>query len=192
MMLNLKKLIYQYKFLKLELDDKKEEHSNLSNEFETLFSDIIKGKDSPKSENKSNVEEITKPILDKNSQSKIDGATKKIYKDVAKKLHPDKGGDGDVFKELSNRYKSNDLLGVVDLAIENDVEFTISDEDETQLFESINQLNRKIEHYKTTLAYVWKHGNQQQRQSVLQTLSIHLEKKIDIESLNDEIKSMLK
>ena len=178
MMLNLKKLIYQYKFLKLELDDKKEEHSNLSNEFETLFSDIIKDKDSPNSENELNVEDIRKPTLNKNSQSKIDGATRKIYKDI--------------FKELSNRYKSNDLLGVIDLAIENDVEFTISDEDETQLFESINQLNRKIEHYKTTLAYVWKHGNQQQRQIVLQTLSIHLEKKIDIESLNDEIKSMLK
>ena len=84
MMLNLKKLIYQYKFLKLELDDKKEEHSNLSNEFETLFSDIIKDKDSPKSENELNVEQITKPTLDKNSQSKIDGATKKIYKDVSK------------------------------------------------------------------------------------------------------------
>ena len=158
-MKNLKKLIYQYKFLKLELDDKKEEHSNLSVEFESLFSDIIP-------QNNFNEEEIVKEALSKENvkkkpQGEIDDKVKKIYKDVAKKLHPDKGGDESIFKELNDRYNANDLLGVV-------------------------------EHYKTTLAYVWKHGNQTQRISVLRTLANHLGTKIDIESLSDEIKSMLK
>ncbi len=189
-MKNLKKLIYQYKFLKLELDDKKEEHSNLSVEFESLFSDIIP-------QNNFNEEEIVKEALSKENvkkkpQGEIDDKVKKIYKDVAKKLHPDKGGDESIFKELNDRYNANDLLGVVELATENNVEFDISDEDETHLIDTITQMNKKIEHYKTTLAYVWKHGNQTQRISVLRTLANHLGTKIDIESLSDEIKSMLK
>ena len=189
-MKNLKKLIYQYKFLKLELDDKKEEHSDLSVEFESLFSDIIPQKEFDE-------EEIVKEALDKENVEKkpkeeVSDKVKKIYKDVAKKLHPDKGGDDETFKELNDRYKANDLLGVVELAAENNIDFDISEEDEQHLIETITQMNQKIEHYKTTLAYVWKYGNQMQRYNVLKTLANHLGTKIDIESLSDEIKSMLK
>ena len=97
-MKNLKKLIYQYNFLKLDLDDIKEQHSILSSEFETLFSDII-----PK--NEPNEEDIVKEALDSEAKKKsvklpISDSTKKIYKDVAKKLHPDAGGDDVEFKEL--------------------------------------------------------------------------------------------
>jgi len=189
-MKNLKKLIYQYKFLKLELDDRKDEHSELSTEFESLFSDIIPKQDF-------NEEEIVKETLSKENvekkpQPEIDDKVKKIYKDVAKKLHPDKGGDENTFKELNDRYKANDLLGVVELATENNVEFDISEEDEAHLIDTITQMNKKIEHYKTTLAYVWKYGNQMQRYGVLQTLAQHLGKKIDIEELNEDIRNMLK
>ena len=189
-MKNLKKLIYQYKFLKLELDDKKEEHSNLSVEFESLFSDIIPQKEFDE-------ENVVKEALDKENAEKkpkeeVSDKVKKIYKDVAKKLHPDKGGDDETFKELNDRYNANDLLGVVELAAENNIDFDISEEDEQHLIETITQMSHRIEHYKTTLAYVWKYGNRIQRYSVLKTLSAHLGKDIDIENLSDEIKSMLK
>jgi len=81
---------------------------------------------------------------------------------------------------------------VVELAAENNVEFNISEEDEEHLIDTITQMNKKIEHYKTTLAYVWKYGNKMQRYGVLQTLAQHLGKKIDIEELNEEIRNMLK
>ena len=143
-MKNLKKLIYQYKFLKLELDDRKDEHSELATEFESLFSDIIPQKDF-------NEEEIVKEALSKENvekqpQPEIDDKVKKIYKDVAKKLHPDKGGDENTFKELNDRYKANDLLGVVELATENNVEFDISEEDEAHLIELCRK-NPKMVNY---------------------------------------------
>ena len=189
-MKNLKKLIYQYKFLKLELDDRKDEHSELSTEFESLFSDIIPKPDF--NEEEIVKEALSKETVEKKPQPEIDDKVKKIYKDVAKKLHPDKGGDESTFKELNDRYKANDLLGVVELATENNVEFDISEEDEAHLIDTITQMNKKIEHYKTTLAYVWKYGNQMQRYGVLQTLAQHLGKKIDIEELNEDIRNMLK
>lgn len=188
-MKNLKKLIYQYNFLKLDLDDIKEQHSILASEFETLFSDII-----PK--NEPNEEDIVKEALDSEAKKKsvklpISDSTKKIYKDVAKKLHPDAGGDDVEFKELNSRYKKNDLLGVISLAVENDVNIKLSDDDTEQIQQSIDELINQIEHYKTTLAYVWEYGSVSDRKNVINTLSKHFNKKIDISELNDSIKKKL-
>ena len=41
-MKNLKKLVYQYKYLKMDLDELKEQHSELTISFEKEFSNIIK------------------------------------------------------------------------------------------------------------------------------------------------------
>ena len=86
-MINLKKLVYQYKYLKLDLDELKEEHSKLTSEFEEEFSNIL-GREG----NKEIVEES-----EESSKSKkhTDESVKDIYKKAAKQLHPDKGGDED-------------------------------------------------------------------------------------------------
>ena len=185
-MKNLKKLIHQYNFLSLELDEIKEEHSELAAEFESLFSDYI-----PKDEvtEEQAIEEAKKKP--KKEKVNISDSTKKVYKDVAKELHPDKGGKEDDFKELNERYKKNDLLGVVSLAAERGIDFELSEDDLQHLTESINQIESQIHHYKTTVAYVWKYGNALQRQSVLRVLSAHLGKELNIDELSDKIKNML-
>ena len=109
-----------------------------------------------------------------------------------KKLHPDAGGDENDFKVLNERYKNDDLLGVISIAVDRGVEFELTEEDEMHLIESIEKLNSKISHYKTTLAYIWRYGSPFQRQQVIGTLSNHLGKKIDLDSLSDKIKDMLK
>jgi len=171
----------------LELDDRKEEHSELATEFESLFSDVI-----PKDEltEEQAIENAKK--VKKKSKSPISPATKQVYKDVAKKLHPDAGGDENDFKVLNERYKNDDLLGVISIAVDRGVEFELTEEDEMHLIESIEKLNSKISHYKTTLAYIWRYGSPFQRQQVIGTLSNHLGKKIDLDSLSDKIKDMLK
>lgn len=177
---NLKKLLYHYKFLKMELEDIKEEHSTLSSEFEMLFSDII-----PKKE--------PEPVIDESiSEPKIeDESVKKVYKDLAKKLHPDKGGDEDKFKEIVDDYNSNDLLGLIDKAVENDIDFEVTESDEQKLKQIITDYQNKIEHYKTTLAYVWKNGNKLQRYQVLSTLGMYLGKQINVDNLSDDVKKYL-
>ena len=179
-MINLKKLIYQYKYLKLEEGDVSEEHSKLVSKFESDFSEYIPPKTKPTPKNK----KVTKKIS-------VDTNVKKIYKDIAKRLHPDKGGDEEAFKELNERYKSNDLLGVVDFAIDNNIEINLDETDTHQLMDSIEQLNKKINNLKGTLAYVWEYGNQMERSSVLSTLGKHLDKNINKENLPDEIKMKL-
>lgn len=179
-MKNLKKLIYQYKYLQLELGDSREEHPELIKKFETTFREFLPEKELKVDKQKSKKE---KKVVSSN--------VKKIFKDTAKHLHPDKGGDEEKFKQLNERYKANDLLGVIDFAIENDIKFELSDGDEEQLFESIDLVKGKIEQLRTTLAYVWEYGNPKERMNVIQTLSSHFGKKINIEDLSDEIKDKL-
>jgi len=179
MMINLKKLIYQYKYLKLESDDMTEEHSKLVTKFEDEFSGVIP-KPEPKPDEPKPKEKIS-----------VDSNVKKIYKDIAKQLHPDKGGDEDDFKELNERYKSNDLLGVIDYAVENNIEISISDDDEKQLTDSIKKLKGKIHTLKGTLAYVWEYGNEYERMNVVNTLGKHLNKKLEVKNLSNEIKDKL-
>ena len=105
MKINLKKLVYQYRYLKLEVDELKEQHSELTSEFEEEFSNILQRDGNIEKEELSN----EKPKVSKHA----DESVKDIYKKAAKQLHPDKGGDEEDFKELSERYKSNDLLGVI-------------------------------------------------------------------------------
>jgi len=178
-MINLKKLIYQYRYLKLEESDASEEHLKLVTKFESDFSEYI-----PKAEPKPQKQKVTK-------KESVDNNVKKIYKDIAKQLHPDKGGDEEQFKELNERYKSNDLLGVIDYAVENDIEIELDESDTHQLIDSIEKLETKIQDLKGTLAYVWEYGNQIERLSVLSTLSKHLKKDIKQENLSDEIKVKL-
>jgi hypothetical protein len=179
-MKNLKKLLYKYKYLKLEKDDLSDEHSKLVTKFESSFESIIPKKDVSTDTNKPQREKI-----------KIDSNVRDLYKKVAKKLHPDKGGDEEDFKELNIRYKSNDLLGIVDFAIDNNIEVELNEEDDEQLINSIEVLTSKIGTLKTTLAYVWEYGSVEERMSVINTLGNHLNKKISLEDLSDEIKDKI-
>lgn len=179
-MKNLKKLLYKYRYLKLEKDDISDEHSKLVTKFESSFESIIPKKDVNTDTNKP-----------KHKKTKIDSNVRELYKKIAKKLHPDKGGNEEDFKELNIRYKSNDLLGVVDFAFDNNIEFELNDEDEGQLIKSIEVLTSKIGNLKTTLAYVWEHGSVEERMNVINTLGNHLNKKISLEDLSDEIKDKI-
>ena len=178
-MINLKKLIYQYKFLKLDLEDIDDEHSKLVSKFEKEFVKIL-----PKE-----LKPDTGTV--KQKQNPVPNDIKKIYKDTAKHLHPDKGGDEEKFKELNERYKSNDLLGVVDFAVDNNIDIKLNETDETYLLKSIKSLKSKIHSKKSTLAYVWEHGNEMERYSVISTLSNHLGKDIQLEELSEESKKKL-
>lgn len=89
-MINLKKLVYQYKYLKLDLDELKEQHAELTSEFEEEFSNILQ---------REGQKDIKTPKPKKKDESKhTDESVKDIYKKTAKQLHPDKGGNEDDLK----------------------------------------------------------------------------------------------
>jgi len=183
MKINLKKLVYQYRYLKLEVDELKEQHSELTSEFEEEFSNILQRDGNVEKEELSK----EKPKVSKHT----DESVKDIYKKTAKQLHPDKGGDEEDFKELNERYKSNDLLGVIDLAVDNKIEIDYSEDDIELMNNSVESLKSKIDDYKNKICYVWKFGTPFERGQVLSTLGNHLGKSITPEELTDEQKIKL-
>ncbi len=181
-MINLKKLVYQYKYLKLDLDELKEQHIELTKQFESEFSNIIDSRD------EFFVDDTKKTKKkDKNTDERV----KDIYKKAAKHLHPDKGGNEDDFKELNERYKSNDLLGVIDLAVDNKIEFTYKESDVELMNNSVQTLERQIDEYKNKLCYVWEFGTPMERLNVINTLAQHLGKRIDVKDLTEKQKKKL-
>lgn len=182
-MINLKKLVYQYKYLKMDLDELKEQHSELTIEFEEEFSNILK--------RDGNIEKETTIPKKKKKPKHADESVKDIYKKAAKQLHPDKGGNEEEFKELNDRYKSNDLLGVIDMAVDNKIDFDFRESDVELLDNSVESLISEIDDYKNKLCYVWKFGTPLQRGQVLNTLGNHLGKPIEPTDLTDEQKKKL-
>ena len=182
MKINLKKLVYQYKFLNLEVEELKQQHIQLTSEFEEEFKDILL-----KAEKQVELND-SKP---KGKKSKTDESVKDIYKKAAKQLHPDKGGNEEEFKELNDRYKSNDLLGVIDVAVDNKIDFDYKESDIDLMNNSIESVKEQIEDYKNKLAYVWKFGSPFQRGQVIATLGQHLGKPITPDDLTDEQKKKL-
>tara|TARA_B110000444_G_C18771877_1_gene562987 strand:- start:592 stop:1161 length:570 start_codon:yes stop_codon:yes gene_type:complete len=185
-MANLKKLVYQYRYLKLDLDELKEDHILLTVEFEEEFKDIIS-----ESKKEFGDESDVGTHKEPKSKNKTDERVKKIYKDTAKQLHPDKGGDEDDFKELNERYNENDLLGVIDFAVDNKIDVDISEDDMEMINSSVDTLKTKIEDYRNKLAYVWKYGTPYQRGQVLSTLGAHLGVPINPDDLSDEQKQKI-
>lgn len=182
-MINLKKLVYQYKYLKLDLDELKEQHIELTSEFEEEFSNILNREGN-------NEKEVPEPEK-KTKPKHTDESVKDIYKKAAKQLHPDKGGNEEDFKELNERYKSNDLLGVIDMAVDNKIDFDYKESDIELMNNSVESLKVEIEDYKNKLCYVWKYGTPYQRGQVISTLSNHLGKPITPDDLNDDQKKKL-
>jgi len=178
---NLKKLVYHYRYLKLDLAEVVEQHTKLTIEFEKEFSNVLK---------ESKEFEVPAKPKDKKKPN-TDESVKKIYKKTAKQLHPDKGGDEEEFKELNERYKSNDLLGVIDFAIDNNIDIDYSEGDVELMNNSVDSLKSQIDDYKNKIAYVWKFGTPFQRGQVLNTLSNHLGREIKIDELSDEQKIKL-
>jgi len=168
----------------MELDDIKEEHLELAINFEELFSSIT----STASDTQPNSVKSAKVVSE---QIEISNSAKKLYKELAKKLHPDKGGALGEFEELHNRYSNSDLLGIVEMAADNDVNINLSEEDELLLSNSIETVDTQIERLKDTLPYVWKYGNDSDRRQVLMRIADHTGIDIDINELPDEIRDML-
>ena len=100
-------------------------------------------------------------------------------------------GNEEEFKELNDRYKSNDLLGVIDVAVDNKIEFDYKESDVELMNNSIKSVKEEIEDYKNKLAYVWKFGTPFQRGQVISTLGQHLGKPITPDDLTDEQKKKL-
>jgi hypothetical protein len=160
-----KKWIYKYKYLKAEVDEINKKMEKYCIEFNKLF--ITREKYEQMKNNPDAAPIIEEP---KPKPKEINNPGKSLYKDLSKKLHPDKGGNEDEFIELSEMYNSKDILGMYikaeELGIEID-ENSIEDI-EHKFQESCNILSKQIEEPQLTAAWVWGNTPEGQKQQVIE------------------------
>ena len=101
---------------------------------------------------------------------------KQVYRKVAGKTHPDKGGDTDKFKKANEANRNKDLGALMEMADELGVEVPMDDDMRNQLSKHINAVSDTITNLKTTMAWTWchvdNHNKDTLKQYILQQLNV--------------------
>ena len=141
--LYLKKLKSEYKFLKVEVEQQAELFETAKKEFDKKFSNLL----NLNVPNEKKVKE-KKPIRKK--------SLTKVYKKLAKKIHPDKKtGDAEDFRKLKKSVDASDIDTMMDLADEYDIDIAVEVNQEDVLLGKIEGLKNKLDYYRKTLIMQW-------------------------------------
>ncbi len=153
-----KKYSLKVEFLNLELEERDELFKEYNVNFNKDFQEEIEFLNSTKKEEKivENIESAPKPNPSKLSQ--------KIYRNLAKILHPDVSkidNAEDVFKTVTDYYESDNLIGLISIYNEHKMDIVDINDSEFEILESkIEEAEKKIKSYESTLSWVWHHSEE--------------------------------
>ena len=131
--MNTKKYTYKYNYLKLELEDIKDQQGEYLEKWAEFFGPYLAKKPVEAWQNQETGEisfEKEKPIDDSKlikstPKKKEDKSLKKIYKKLSIKIHPDKGGDHKDFIQLKRFYEEGNLMGMLGIAANYNVDVVL-------------------------------------------------------------------
>ena len=167
-----KKIRNQLRYLQLELEETKIIYQGCIEKFNNDFRSYMLD----------NNPEPTQVKLSEDKNLKIntevdDDTFKQVYRKVAGKTHPDKGGDTDKFKKANEANRNKDFGALLEMADEVGVEVEINNEIREQISKHIKAISDTITNLKTTIAWTWVHVNEDNRktlkQYILQQLQVN-------------------
>ena len=165
-----KKIRQKLRYLQYELMEAKIIYKNSLQKFHKDFSGDIK--DQPKSEDKVDTKDPYEEIKTDVSEDTM----KKVYRKVAAKTHPDKGGDEEMFKIAAKANKNNDFGQLLEMADEYDVPIESSEFMMLEMAKQNKSIVGAIENMKLTWAWTYSHlrGNDKNefKKYVLQQLNV--------------------
>jgi len=189
----LKKLTHKYEFLKLELEEVKEEGDDYQVKWGQLFGKYFVDKNSEFWVNEETGElRSEKPENEKESgevESKPEKPKKlrDLYKRLSKHTHPDKGGDEDEFNEVKQSYDKEDLLALLSLAGQYNIDFEIEEEDQEMIEKSCFKIENEINNTKSTLSWAYFTGDRSKKKAVLAMMEQQFNITIDPKDIPEEL-----
>ena len=155
------KVRQKLRYLQLELMETKIIYKSSLTKFHKDFSqDISEAPKDEKVDNKDPYEEI---------QTDIEEDTiKKVYRKVAAKTHPDKGGDEEKFKIAAKANKNNDFGTLLEMADELEIDILLDDELINEMGKQCKAVIENITKMKTTTAWTWVHWHPNKREGLRQ------------------------
>ena len=166
----LKKLSHKYEFLKLELEEVEEEAEDYNKQWSVLFGKYFVDKSAEMWVNEETGEVRIDPPKEKKRKLNPSQKLKKLYRGLSSKIHPDKGGNDEDFSVLKELYDSENLLELLKLAGEFNLDYDIDEEDEKLIISSCDNIGKKIDNTKQSLAWVYFTGNKHKKKAVLKIL----------------------
>jgi len=159
------KLLFKFKYLKLEL----EETSDLSNKYNSQFNEDFREEieylneiNSKNSEKKETNDQ--KAIVDTNKKddSNIPQDFKEIYKIMVRSLHPDLKPDNlkekyeDLLKRVTSAYENKEWLEILSIADQENINLPGNLESYNKELESdLGKIEEEISHIKNKLSWIW-------------------------------------
>ena len=180
----LQKLTHKYEFLKFELEEVEEALESYMVEWNRYFGKYFRSDSKEVWVN----EETGEMKLDEPSAEEIKPnrkarrakppRLKKLYKEISKYTHPDKGGDPDKFKEVLESYENEDLVELLKYAGLYKIDFEVEDEDEAIIEKSCTDFQNKIETHKNSMAWAYFTGDRNKKLGVIKMLEAYLKQEI--------------
>lgn len=113
---------------------------------------------------------------------------KKLYKKLAAKVHPDRGGTNQLFQEVNSAYESNNLMALLTKAGEYEIDYEVDNSDTTILESNLKQLEDEIARMKDTIAWTWSTGDIESKKFVIKRVESETGHTVEEEDLPDELK----
>ena len=180
----IKKYSHKYQFLKLEFEETQEEFKEYEKIWESTFGKYF---DKVKKEywvNKDTGEMRDTPPGDNIAKKKEKPEKlKKLYRKVSIKAHPDKGGSLEDFNEIKDYYDSNDFMGLLNWATNNDITFEVSENEKELLEKSCSSFGNKIEGLKASIIWAYSTGDINMKRMCL----IQIEKENNIKIKDEDL-----
>ena len=167
-----RKIRSQLRYLQLELEETKIIYEEcllrFNNDFRSYMMDTQPDLSAPPQTSKDRNLEINTEVEE--------DTFKQVYRKVAGKTHPDKGGDSDKFKIANEANKNKDFGKLLDMADELGVEVPMDDKLKFEMEQQIKAISDNITNMKSTMAWVWVHiepdSKENMKQYILQQLNI--------------------
>jgi hypothetical protein len=190
----LQKLTHKYEFLKFELEEVEETLEGYMVDWNKYF-----GKYFRRQNDEVWVNEETGEIRHEEPESKEDfkpnrkarrakpSRLKKLYKEISKHTHPDKGGDPELFKKVQEVYEDEDLIELLKYAGLYKVDFEVEEDDEAIIEKSCTEFQNKIETHKNSMAWAYFTGDKNKKLGVIRMLEAFLKQEIKKEDYPPEL-----
>jgi len=102
------------------------------------------------------------------SENPADEKIKKIYRNIAKKTHPDKVEDSwlnGIYIIAGKMYESNDMMGIYSICDQLGIPYELSHEDGDALRRQISQMKERIGFIESTFTWNWYHAEDESERS---------------------------
>jgi hypothetical protein len=98
----------------------------------------------------------------------VDERLRKIYRNIAKKTHPDKISDtrlNDIYIMASKMYDSNDVMGIYTICDQLGIPYELSIEDSETLKSQISMMKERVVFMESTFTWKWYHTEDESERS---------------------------